>query len=261
MILREKRSEWLGLVLLLVMLALPRLVWANGNSGPQIFAAGQLALSQGKYAKALKLLRRALKLLPHWGHVHLEYARALRYNSGSPKLIAAALQKAQRLLPQTNPRVPLFAGLFWEGQGEREKAAKYYSLAMKLGHSDPRACLRASRIWLSMQQGAKAIPCLRRLLARRRSVGESHTLLAQALTQNKEIKEASKHWILALSYQPLSLTLLQQVYLFYAQYTSTRPRNERRRWKKTFRRLERRLKRLLPKKHKRKMRMLQPSRR
>lgn len=241
------------------------LLWGNlavaRESGPRVFSAGQLALSQGKYSKALRLLRRAVRLLPHWGHVHLEYARALRFTGGEPKKIEAALNEARRLLPRSNPRVPLLAGLFWEGMGQRAKAVKYYSEAIRLGHPASRACLRASRIWLSMQEGPKAISCLRRLLRRRLSLDEAHALLARALAQNKQIKEASRHWILALSRQPNSLIVLQKVYLFFAQYAASRPRRGRRAWYRTLRGLERRLKRLLPRKRKRKMRMLRPSRR
>lgn len=258
-----------GRALLLVVLSLclvagggrglPKAHAAPPQSGPRLFSAGQLALDQGKYAQALKLLRRAAKLLPHWGHVHLELARALRYNGAPLEQIARSLKKAQTLLPATNPRVALLAGLFWEGRGEADKALQAYRRTIKLGHPSAQPCLRAARIWLSRQQGRDAISCLKNLIQRGKARADAHHLLAQAYTQAQQLQDAARHWTIALSYQPNNLQVLQQVYVFYAQHTRSQRGRRRAQWRRTLRRLKRRLKRLLPRSRKRKMRMLRPS--
>lgn len=230
-------------------------------SGPQTFYAGQKALEKGKYVKALRLLQKAAKLLPHWGHVHLELARALQRNGAPLRDIKKALLQAQKLLPPSNPRIHWMMGLFLEGQGERFQALQSYAKAIKLGHLSAKPCLRASKIWLSFQQGKSALPCLQKLLKKGRSKAEVHPLLAEAYTQTKQLNKAESQWLLARSYRPLSLSLLQQVYLFYARFTPTRRGRQRWRWKRKLKRIERRLKRLLPKVKKRKMRMLLPSKR
>lgn len=234
--------------------------WAS-PAGPQLFLAGRKALEQGKYQQALQLLRQAVEKLPHWGHIHLELAQALQLTGAEPSVTARVLEQAQRLLPPSNPRVYLVAGLFWEGQGDTNKALELYREAIRLGHFSPQPCLRAARIWLSWRQAQQAIPCLLVLLQRQQQVSETHPLLARAYTQTNQLLAAQKHWILALSYHPNSLRVLQQVYLFYARFTPTRPPRERSSWKRTLSHLETRLKRLLPHNKPRQMRMLLPSRR
>ncbi len=252
---------WYALLLCLGILFASQAFAAPAQTGPQIFYAGQKALEKGRYVEALRLLRKASKLLPHWGHVHLELAEALQRNGAPLKEIEAALVQAQKLLPSTNPRIHWMMGLFWEGQGERYKALRSYIQAMKWGHLSDKPCLRASKIWLSFNQGKQAIPCLLTLLKKNRSKAEAHHLLAQAYTQDNQVEKAEVQWTLARSYRPLSVPLLQGVYLFYVRFAPTRRGRQRWKWMRKLRRIERRLKRLNPKKRQRKMRMLRPSRR
>lgn len=228
------------------------------RSGPSLFRAGVKALKKGQYDRAVQLLQEAHKQLSHWGLVHLELARAMQFSGMGGQKVAYHVKKATELIAN-NPRAQLFAAQFWESQGQNKQALVHYQKAMKLGHYAPTACLRAATIWISQQQAKRAIPCLRKLRKAYVRSDRTHFLLALAYQQSGDVVKAGTNWMRALSKRPNSLALLQRVYLFYKQHVPKEPPSLRREWLRIRRNLQTRLRKMLPKKKQRRLRMLRPS--
>lgn len=230
------------------------------DQGPAYFRKGTEALRKGQYYQATQLLQKSLKTLSHWGLAHLELARAMQFNGDPMKAIEGHLQKALTSLPR-NPRAQLFAGQFYEAQGRAQKALPHYQKAVKLGHFAPTACLRASALLLSSNKGARAIPCLKKLLQRKPAPQETYRLLAKAHQQTGQWDAAARWWQQAVARQPDSLALLQTVFAFYQQHIDQQPAPIKRRWRRDRRQLQRKLRKLLPRKTYRRLRPLLPSKR
>lgn len=233
---------------------------AYSATGPQLFKAGRKAFQKGEYYKAKKWLLQASKKLPHWGFIRLSLARAMQFNGDPAKEIAPHVIQATQLIPK-NPRVHLFAGLFWEGQGKTKRALAHYQKALQLGHFSSKPCIQAARIWIAQKQWSKAIHCLEQQLKKRQPPSSIHFLLAQTYEKTGKIVRAGTHWMRALSYRRHSLVLLQKVYMYYTQHTPREPPALRREWLRIRRRLHKQLLRALPKQKKRRLRPLLPSRR
>ena len=121
--------------------------------------------------------------------------------------------------------------------------------------------VRAATLQLAARQGAKAIKCLTALQMRRPIPNNTHFLLAKAHQQAQQWQAAAQQWEKALSKRPKSLTLLRKVFSFYQQHTDKQPTALKRRWKQAQYKLQRRMRKLLPKKKYRRLRPLLPSRR
>jgi tetratricopeptide (TPR) repeat protein len=243
--------------LLLLLLFLP-IAHAHASSGPALFQKGRKAFKKGQYYQAVQLLTKASKQLPHWGIIHLELARAMRFNGDPASAIARHVNAAAKAIPR-NPRVHQFAGEFWESLGQNKKALSHYQKAIKLGYYAPTPCLRSARILLSQNNPQQALPCLRALLKRRQRPPQAHFLLAQAYTLTKQPIKAGTHWMKAYQYRPNSIVLLQRVFLFYKQHIPKRNPELKRVWLKSLRMLQARLRKMLPKEKKRRLRPLLPS--
>lgn len=238
------------------------LSWGVGSveaGGPKLLLAGQKAMDGGDYEKAISLLRRAAKELPHWGIVHLELARALQFNGSGVKKVRGPLFRALKLLP-SNPRVHIQAALFWESQTKEDKALSHYEKAIKLGYSGENVCLRATRLWMARKRGKKAVSCLRSLLRRRKSPAQVHFFLARIYEGQKKLSTASGHIRSALSFRPTWLPLLRYAFLFYNRHYEAQPRDVRWDWKRYLLSLRKRLKVLIPQQPRRRLRPLLPSR-
>jgi len=251
-----KASSWLFVVGLLLS---P--VTVRAMSGPQLLMAGEKALDKKQYSKALELLKKAAKKLPHWGLVHLALARAMQFTGSPVQDTSKTYQKALKMLPN-NPRAQLAAALFWEAMGKQSEALALYSKAIKLGHPSPVACLRASQLWLQKKQGKKGIYCLRELLRRNNKTisNQVYHLLAQALAYEKKITEAGRFYHLATQARSDWLSVLKEAHAFFTTHLKTQDRSTKRKWRRYIRKLKKRIWVLNPKRPKRKMRPLLPSR-
>ena len=234
---------------------------ALAEDGASLFRHGQKALDQGNYQKAISFLRRAVKLLPHWGLIHLELARALQFDGTTPKEIFLSLDKALKLIPN-NPRVHARSALVWEGMGNIKKALKHYKKALQLGDTRPFVCLRATRLWLLSKQGKKAISCLKRLIRHKRERGQVHFLLARSYEQDRQYEKTAEQFAYALIYRPNWIPLLKMAFVFYSRYIQLGlSSSKKRRWKRKIRDIRETINRLIPSRKKRKLRPLLPSRR
>ncbi len=218
-------------------------------------------MEEGRYYRAREYLKKARKKLSHWGLAHLEYARSLYYTGGEDRELADALEKARKLLPN-NPRVFAFSGLYWESRGKLKRALKNYLRAIELGIYDPKPCLRAAQLASQLNRELQKIThCLKILEKRKLELDEVVELSAIIFEKLRDYQKAAEYWKKAISRDPNRLFLLRRALLFFQKNIGKFPKTERRRWEKYAAYLKRRVRQLTPKKKRRRLRPLLPSKR
>ena len=252
-----KRVVGIGLLLCLATSAaraddpVLKVVKARRTDGALAWFKRGVALARnGEYGAAINRLNRARSLAPNWALPYLEIAVAHLMTDNDRDAIGSNLAKAVKLDPSI-PRAHYLLGVFLQEAKKRTQAMRELVAALKLRPSLTDARYRLAMLYVEEGRQPRGVEQFEAVLKQEPSHLGARRNLTVLYEQSGRLEPAEKHLLAIARMFPNNAYYLNNLARFY----------ERNGWAAKAQKAQKRAQKLQPRKRKRRMRPLLPSRR